>query len=101
MSRVRRKLAGPELLRSAQDGLVPIVVGLTLASGFVTAQATDDTLVEVATTVLVALLVWRTRLNPLWLLSVAALIGLAGLATGRCQPRMMRRSTGDWPVILS
>lgn len=82
LSRVRRRLAGSRLVKAAQDGLVPIVVGLTLASGFVTALATDDTLVEVAMTVVVSLLVWRTRLNPLWLLSVAALVGMADLFVG-------------------
>jgi chromate transporter len=80
--RVRRKLDRSRLLRAAQDGLVPVVVGLILASGFSIARATDDTLIEVAMTVVVALLVWRTRLNPLWMLSVAALIGLTGFYLG-------------------
>jgi chromate transporter len=82
LSRVRRRLAHSRLLRAVQHGLVPIVVGLILASGFVIAQATDDTPVEVGMTVAVAVLVWRTRINPLWLLSGAALVGLAGLASG-------------------
>ena len=36
-------------------------------------------MVEVAMTVVVSLLVWRTRINPLWLLSAAAIIGMADL----------------------
>jgi chromate transporter len=82
LSRLRRKLSGSRLLRAAQDGLVPIVVGLMLASGFVIAQTTDDSLIEVAISVVVSLMVWRTRVNPLWLLGVAALIGVAGQYVG-------------------
>lgn len=81
LSRVRRRLAGARWLRAAQGGLVPVVVGLMLASGMVTARAADDTLAKVALTVVVTLLVWRTRLNPLWLLGAGALAGLTGLAS--------------------
>ena len=79
VSRVRRRLAQARWLRAAQGGMVPIVVGLTTASGIISARAADDTLLKLALTVLVALVVWRTRWNPLWLLAVGALIGLAGL----------------------
>jgi hypothetical protein len=33
-------------------------------------------------TVIVAVMIWRTNVNPLWLLAAAALIGLSGLASG-------------------
>jgi chromate transporter len=82
VSRIRRRLARSRFLKAAQTGLVPIVIGLMLASGVVTAQATDDTWIEYGMTVVVAFLVWRTRLNPLWLLGGAAIVGLAGVATG-------------------
>lgn len=75
MSRVRRRLAQARWLRVAQSGLVPIVVGLMLASGVVVAQAADDTLIKLALTVLVTFVVWRTSWNPLWLLAVGAVIG--------------------------
>jgi len=79
VSRVRRRLAEARWLRAAQAGLVPMVVGLGLASGVVSARAADDTLAKLGLTVVVALVVWRTRWNPLWLLAVGALVGLAGL----------------------
>jgi chromate transporter len=82
LSRIRRRLARSRFLRAAQAGLVPIVIGLMLASGVVTAQATDDTWIKYAMTAVVSILVWRTRLNPLWLLGAAAIVGLAELATG-------------------
>ena len=78
LSRVRRRLAHARWLRAAQAGLVPIVVGLMLASGLVSAQAADDTWVKLGLTVLVALVVWRTPWNPLWLLAVGAVVGLIG-----------------------
>lgn len=78
-SRVRRRLATARWLRAAQAGLVPVVIGLMLASGLVSARAADDTWVKVGLTVLVALTVWRTPWNPLWWLAVGALVGLIRL----------------------
>ena len=79
MSRLRQRLAGARWLHVAQAGLVPIVVGLMLASGFVSARAADDTIAKVVLTLGVALVVWRTRWNPLWLLVAGAVVGIAGL----------------------
>ena len=78
-TRVRRRLATARWLRAAQSGLVPLVVGLMLASGLVSARAADDTWVKVILTVLVALTVWRTSWNPLWWLAVGAVVGLVQL----------------------
>lgn len=79
MSRLRQRLAGARWLRAAQAGLVPIVVGLMLASGFVSGLAADDTVGKVALSLGVALAVWRTRWNPLWLLLVGAVVGVIGV----------------------
>ena len=78
-SRVRRRLATARWLRAAQSGLVPVVIGLMLAGGLVSARAADDSWVKVVLTVLVALTVWRTTWNPLWWLAVGAVVGLAQL----------------------
>ena len=78
-SRVRRRLATARWLRAAQSGLVPVVIGLMLAGGLVSARAADDSWVKVVLTVLVALPVWRTTWNPLWWLAVGAVVGLAQL----------------------
>jgi chromate transporter len=77
MARVQRRLATARWLRAVQSGFVPIVVGLMFSGGLVSAQAADDTPVKIALTVVVALVVWRTTWNPLWLLGVGALVGLA------------------------
>lgn len=78
-SRARRRLATAGWVRTAQAGFVPIVVGLTVASGVVSARAADDTPVKLILTILVTVVVWRTRWNPLWLLAVGAVVGLLGL----------------------
>ena len=63
--------------REASAG--PIVIGLILASGLVSAEAADDTWAKIGMTVLVSLVVWRTTWTPLWLLAVGAIIGAARL----------------------
>jgi chromate transporter len=79
MSRARRRLATARWLRAVQGGMVPIVVGLVLAGGLVSAQAADDTWIKIGLTVVVSLVVWRTTWNPLWLLAVGAVLGAARL----------------------
>ena len=79
MSRLRRRLGTVRWLRAAQAGMVPIVVGFVLAGGLVSAQAADDTWIKIGLTIVVSLVVWRTTWNPLWLLAVGAVIGLARL----------------------
>ncbi len=79
MSRLRQRLATSTWLRTVQTGLVPIAIGLILASGSVMARAAGNTPLAAATTVLVALVVWRTRLNPLWLIAFGAAVGLAAV----------------------
>lgn len=78
-SRLRRRLGTVRWLRAAQAGMVPIVVGLVLSGGLVSAQAADDTWVKIGLTILVSLVVWRTTWNPLWLLAVGAVLGAARL----------------------
>ena len=64
--------------RYLQIGLVPITVGLVASSALLIAEASDQTAVLVGITAGVALLAYRTRLHPLWLLGAGALIGLTG-----------------------
>ena len=79
MARVQKRLATARWLRAVQSGLVPIVIGLILSSGLVSAEAADDTWAKIGLTVLVSVVVWRTRWNPAWLLLLAAIIGAARL----------------------
>ncbi len=63
----------------AQAGLAPVTVGLVLASGYVLTRAADHSVAAYAVTAATAALVLITRINPLWLLAIAATLGYAGL----------------------
>ena len=62
-----------------QDGMAPVVVGLIASSGFILAKGAAVDWKSVVLTIGGAVLVWRTRLNPLWALGAAAGLALAGI----------------------
>jgi chromate transporter len=62
-----------------QAGMAPVVVGLIAASGWILAKGADADWRGMVLTAGGAALVWRTRLNPLWALGVAAALGMAGV----------------------
>ncbi|MEX3933482.1 chromate transporter [Paraburkholderia phymatum] len=65
--------------RIAQKGLVPVTAGLVAASAVLIAQASDTSWLAWVITGTCAVLAFRTRIHPLWLLGAGALAGLAGL----------------------
>ncbi|SEJ99371.1 chromate transporter [Paraburkholderia diazotrophica] len=65
--------------RIAQKGLVPVTAGLVAASAVLIAQTSDTSWLAWAITGTCAVLAFRTRIHPLWLLGAGALAGLAGL----------------------
>jgi chromate transporter len=62
-----------------QDGLVPVTIGLILASGYVLTREADDNAIAYGVTALTAVLMVKTRIHPLWLLAAAGVLGMAGL----------------------
>jgi chromate transporter len=62
-----------------QGGLVPVTVGLVAAGAAVLVQSTTLDWRTALVTLVVAALVLRTRLNPLWMLTGAAALGLLGV----------------------
>ncbi len=64
--------------RAIQGGLVPVSVGLVAASALILAQAAGQSAVAVALTAATAAAAYFTRINPLWLLGAAGLVGLSG-----------------------
>jgi chromate transporter len=66
------------VLKAIRAGLVPLAVGLILASGVVLARAADRNALTLAITVLAALAMTLTRINPIWLMLGAAGAGMAG-----------------------
>ena len=60
-------------------GLVPVVMGLVIASGVVMARAADTSWRAVALTSVAATILQATRLNPMWMLLAGAAFGGFGL----------------------
>lgn len=63
-----------------QRALAPIAIGLMFASGYTIAVAADRSIGAVALTLLATAMLAFTRINPIWVLAVAAAIGVFGLA---------------------
>lgn len=64
---------------AVQTGMVPIGIGLMAASAFVISGAAYHNLAVASIMVATACITFWTKLNPLWLLGAAALLGLTGL----------------------
>jgi chromate transporter len=65
--------------RIVRRGLVPVTIGLVIASGTVMARAADAEWQAAAVTVAAAALMLKTRINPLWLLFAGGALGGLGL----------------------
>ncbi len=65
--------------RIVRNGLVPVTMGLVIASGAVMAHAADANWQAAAVTVVAAVLMLKTRLNPLWMLLAGGTLGGVGL----------------------
>jgi chromate transporter len=69
-------------VRAFKQGMAPIVIALLIATGWILASAHGEPARDWPlwlTTVVTALIVWRTRLHLLWLLAAGALLGWFGL----------------------
>jgi chromate transporter len=64
---------------TVQAGLAPVTVGLVAASAYLLCRASDRGPVLLVITAATAAMTYFTRLNPLWALGAAALLGLTGL----------------------
>ena len=60
--------------------LAPLAIGLILATGYTLARGADRSLGALGLTVLATAALAFTRVNPVWVLIAAAIIGAAGLA---------------------
>lgn len=76
-----QRLAGDARLAALRAGLVPVAVGLILATGLVTAAAAArGTGAEMAVAAVItlgsAIFVWRSSFSPIWTLAAGGVIGL-------------------------
>ncbi len=69
-------------VRAVKTSLAPIVVGLTLASGTVTARAADHDFVAFALTAGSAAFMIAFRRNPLWVIAAGASVGVVAYHMG-------------------
>lgn len=76
-ARLRSRLADSIWVVAVARGLVPLAVGLMLATGVVLAEASMRGLFSLGITAAAALVVWRSKLSPLWVLAGGAVIGIA------------------------
>ncbi|HUI17454.1 MAG TPA: chromate transporter [Alphaproteobacteria bacterium] len=76
--RLMARFARLRAIAAAQRGLVPITVGLILASGVVMGRAADHGALTLAATLGTALYVFASDWNPLWALAAAAAASLLG-----------------------
>ncbi len=65
--------------RALRRGLAPVTIGLVLASCWVLTTTVNHDMRGYLLTALTIAVVLKTRFNPLWLIGVGALIGVAGL----------------------
>jgi chromate transporter len=75
-----QRLAGDPRLAALRAGLVPVAIGLIVATGLVTGvAAARGTGVEVGVAVLItagaALFTWKSRFSPIWALGAGGVIG--------------------------
>jgi chromate transporter len=62
-----------------QAALVPLSIGLMAASALILARASDISWMAALITIVAAFLATATRLSPLWMMAVGALLGFAGV----------------------
>jgi chromate transporter len=74
-ARLRGRLHGNRTMRLVERGLVPVAVGLILASGIILARAAATGWLAVLLALGATLFVWRTDRSPLWVLVVGAVLG--------------------------
>ena len=62
-----------------QTGISPLAIGLVLASGCIITRGADSSWGAGALTVATVLIVLSSRVNPLWLIGIGALLGVTGV----------------------
>jgi chromate transporter len=74
---ITERLAGKPWVKAVRAGLVPIAVGLILASGLIMTRTASAQMVGLIVAVVAAIVVWRTEVNLLWVLAAGGVVGLA------------------------
>jgi chromate transporter len=78
-ARVWDRFKGAKWRTIAEAALGPLSLGLVAASAYVITRAAGQSPGAIGITAATAAVAFTTRLNPLWLFAVAAVLGIAGL----------------------
>ncbi|HEV2262938.1 MAG TPA: chromate transporter [Stellaceae bacterium] len=62
-----------------QNGLAPVTVGFVASSAFLLARDADHGVITFLLTAATAAVAYWTRINPLWVFAVAAVLGIVGV----------------------
>jgi chromate transporter len=68
-------------VQTAKAALIPLTVGLLLAATFVIARQVDVKLSRLVLTAVAAMVIFRTRTNPLWLIVAGTALGVVSAVT--------------------
>jgi chromate transporter len=77
--RYARGRGSPRLKQALQRGLLPISVGMLASTFWVLLDSAGHDARGIALAAAAALVMWRTRLNPLWMIALGAAAGLGGI----------------------
>ncbi len=77
-ARLEQRHRHTRAVRAFTAGLAPTTLGLLLATGWILLEPTQDRLASWALVAGTLLLMWGTRLNPLWAIGAGALAGALG-----------------------
>jgi chromate transporter len=73
------RFPGSRLGRAFRVGFAPITIGLMYASGWVLVRSVDTDVRSLLATVVTVVVVFRSRMNPLWLIAAGAAAGVGGV----------------------
>ena len=67
-------------VRAFTGGMAPLTLGLLLATGWVLTEPSRHSVGAMALVVVTVLAIARTRLSPMWMVALGAIVGAAGWA---------------------
>jgi chromate transporter len=68
------------LVRAFHAGMAPLTLGLLLSTGWVLTEPSRTNAGAIALVVVTVAVIWRTRLSPIWMVALGAIVGAFGWA---------------------
>ena len=77
--RLRNRYANHPFTRALKLGLGPLAIGLVSTTGVVLAKAANTNWLMLSMIIVTVILVGLTKINPMWLFALGAVIGIVGI----------------------